>query len=428
MNFAGALSWIVALLQAPLLAVWLLLTLYLVFLTLSAMFARLRGRRPARGAADVSTRFTILVPAHNEEQVIASCLDSLRALDYPEALRRVIVIADNCTDGTARIAASMGAHAYERTDLEKRGKGYALDWATKRLLREDGGWTDALVIFDADTVAGPTFLRSMDQRLRQGSLALQGRYALLDPFHNWRTALLYSALLLHSRLRPLARHALGLTTLLKGNGMCFARSVVERIGWNAYGLAEDIEYTTTLMDAGITVEYVDEAVLYAEAPQTGSQASSQRMRWESGRFSVARRDGLRLLAAAIRHRSVAQFDWSMDLLIPPMGILVAVPVFMLALGAPFALWPGASPLAAIVSWAWLASLVGAGAYVLGGMLICGADPRAYLYLLSTPVFLAWKLRIYASMLLGRGPRGWVRTERTSARNQKSEIRSQITEV
>src|SRR5947209_11360055 len=102
----------------------------------------------------------------------------------------------------------------------------------------------------------------MDARLRGGSVALQGQYKLLNPFDNWRTGLLYSALLLHNRLRPLARQALGWTTLLKGNGMCFSRSVIERFGWNAYGLAEDIEYTTTLLDAGIRVESAPGAVLY----------------------------------------------------------------------------------------------------------------------------------------------------------------------
>ena len=76
---------------------------------------------------------------------------------------------------------------------------------------------------------------------------------MLDPFHNWRTALLYCALLLYNRVRARARATWGWTNLLKGNGMCFTRSVVERFGWNAYSLAEDIEFTTTLLHAGIRV-------------------------------------------------------------------------------------------------------------------------------------------------------------------------------
>lgn len=408
-------DWAFVLLQAPILAVWCLLIGYMLFLTVSALIARIVERKPAP-AGFVTTRFSIVVPAHNEAAVIAHCLKSLNALDYPVGMRRVIVVADNCTDDTARIAAT-SATVYKRLDTHHRGKGYALEWGLRRLFANDGGWTDAVVIFDADTVVDSQFLRQMEARLRSGSLALQGQYKLLDPFHNWRTALLYSALLLHNRMRPLARQALGWTTLLKGNGMCFSRTLLERLGWSAYGLAEDIEYTTTLLDAGVRVESVPAAVLYAEAPRTRAQADTQRMRWEGGRFALARRDGMRLLHSSLRSHSAPRFDWAMDLLTPPMAILIGIPLLMTLLNA--GLWlllsmlGMSTPVAGYAVWAWLALFFGACIHVVGGLLISGADPRAYLYLLATPIFLIWKLQIYVVMLLGRSPRGWVRTERTS---------------
>ncbi len=407
------LIWSVSLAQAPLLAAWALLVLYLLFLTANAVRGRVATHRRQRNRHDLppATRFTILVPAHNEAPVIAECLRSLDALHYPAHLRRVVVIADNCTDATATIAARRGATVYERTDPHRRGKGYALDWAIRRLLAEDGGWTDAVVIFDADTLADPQFLMHMDRRLQQGGVALQGRYDLLNPFDNWRTALLYTALVLHNRARPLARQALGWTVLLKGNGMCFARRVVERFGWSAYSLAEDIEYTTVLLEAGVRVEYVHEAILQAQAPSTARQANPQRLRWEGGRFALARRDALRLLVGAVRARSAPRFDWAMDLLVPPTGILMGVPALMMMISLPLALlWGGP---ASVISWGWAATMLGIGVYVLGGLLVCSADRRAYLYLACTPLFLVWKLKIYTLMLLGRGPRGWVRTERTT---------------
>ena len=410
MNLATMVFWLAALIQVPLLAIWLLLTAYLVLLTLSALWTRV-ARRESRGPqATPRTQFSILVPAHNEALVLSECLRSLLALDYPAALRNIVVIADNCTDATAAIATSHGVTVYERTDDDRRGKGYALEWAARRLLQEDAGWTGAVVVFDADTLVDPAFLRRMDARLQAGSVALQGQYSVIDPFHNWRTALLYCALLLHNYLRPLARQTWGTTTLLKGNGMCFARSVIERFGWSAYSLAEDIEFTTTLLQAGVRVDSVLRAVLYAQAPQTAEQAGSQRMRWEGGRFALARRDGPRLLRAAIAARSLAKLDWAMDLLIPPLAILVAVPVALLGLNAALAAGLGGPP---ILVGAWTLMLAGTVCYVLGGLLISGADPRAYLYLLCTPLFLIWKARVYVTMLTRRGPQGWVRTERTA---------------
>lgn len=133
------------------------------------------------------------------------------------------------------------------------------------------------------------------------------------------------------------------------------------------------------------------------------------MRWEGGRLTAARRDGTHMLRDFLRNGSAAKLDWAMDLLTPPVGILIGVPIIMLGINALLAsFWPG--PLS-ILLWAWLLTLLGACFYVIGGLLISGADKRAYLYLLATPIFLVWKLKIYATMLLGRGPRGWVRTER-----------------
>ncbi|HUS15299.1 MAG TPA: glycosyltransferase family 2 protein [Chloroflexia bacterium] len=411
MSLATLTACIAGIVQLPLLAVWLVLSGYLVFLTASAGLGRVRRRAPVPAAAP-TTRFSILVPAHDEALVLGPCLTSLTSFDYPAALRRVIVIADNCTDATASIARASGVTVYERHDAERRGKGYALNWAMPRLLGGDAGWTDAVVIFDADTLADAAFLRHLDSRLRRGSLALQGRYDLLNPFHNWRTALLYCALLLFNRVRTLARDTWGWTNLLKGNGMCFARAVVDRFGWNAYSLAEDIEFTTTLLHAGIRVDAVGEAILYAQAPQTAGQADSPRMRWEGGRVALARRDGLRLLRDALRERSPAKLDWALDLLMPPLAILVGVPGILLLGNVLLMLLAGAP---AHVGVAWALALFGIGCYVVAGLGIGGADPRAYLYLLATPLLLVWKLRIYALMLLGRGARGWVRTERTRIR-------------
>ena len=54
------------------------------------------------------SRFAVLIPAHNEEMVIEPLLESLENQDYPRTLYDVYVIADNCTDDTARRARAAG--------------------------------------------------------------------------------------------------------------------------------------------------------------------------------------------------------------------------------------------------------------------------------------------------------------------------------
>ena len=92
-----------------------------------------RGRAwpvPARGGAP---RLLFLVPAHDEELLIDRCLGSLARLRYPPDRRRVVVVADNCSDGTAAIARRCGVECLERRDPDNPGKPLAVAWAIDRL-------------------------------------------------------------------------------------------------------------------------------------------------------------------------------------------------------------------------------------------------------------------------------------------------------
>jgi cellulose synthase/poly-beta-1,6-N-acetylglucosamine synthase-like glycosyltransferase len=71
------------------------------------------------------SRLAVVIPAHNEASVISSTLRSV----VPQLGKadRLTVVADNCSDETAAIAATEGAEVITRRDLVRRGKGYALD-------------------------------------------------------------------------------------------------------------------------------------------------------------------------------------------------------------------------------------------------------------------------------------------------------------
>src|SRR2546430_6026638 len=129
---------------------------YLLLLTL---FSR-RIERPASRAPHL--RFAIVVPAHNEEAGIAATVANLLSVDYPRDAFSVVVVADNCTDGTAARAEAAGARVLVRHDDERRGKGYALLHAFDLLCQprsRDGAdvsaEVDAVVVVDADTVVSP---------------------------------------------------------------------------------------------------------------------------------------------------------------------------------------------------------------------------------------------------------------------------------
>ncbi|MEX2362233.1 MAG: glycosyltransferase family 2 protein, partial [Balneolaceae bacterium] len=114
-------------------------------------FLALLGKDIKNFHTEKKRKFVIVIPAHNEEQVIAKTIYSLFGLVYPKSLYHLVVVADNCTDHTARIARKLGAKVLERTNKEKRGKGYALRWAFDQLLSGDEEY-EGVIVLDSDSL------------------------------------------------------------------------------------------------------------------------------------------------------------------------------------------------------------------------------------------------------------------------------------
>ena len=161
--------------------------LYLLILALASA----SGRREQPVVAAPANRLVVIVPAHNEEQLVARCVTSLLAQSYPRALYRVVVIADNCSDGTGSIAAAAGAEVMVRSEADALGKGRALRWATDQLLAAPDR-PDAVVVVDADSVADPNLLSVLEAEL--GRLPAKGGTPVeTAAFADLRATLLISA-------------------------------------------------------------------------------------------------------------------------------------------------------------------------------------------------------------------------------------------
>jgi len=94
------------------------------------------GRTKAPPPPCDTVSLAVLIPAHDEEAQLAATIRSLQDTEYDPDRRRVIVIADNCTDRTAAVARAAGAEVWERSDTLHRGKGHALAWAFARVLED----------------------------------------------------------------------------------------------------------------------------------------------------------------------------------------------------------------------------------------------------------------------------------------------------
>ena len=397
--------------------------LYLLILLAAAAAARFgrsadRQEHRLEQAGPPRLRFAVVIPAHNEEMVIAATLDSLSRQSYPKDLYEVIVVADNCSDPTALIARDLGVTVMERSNLQERGKGYALAWAFESLLAGRSG-ADAFVIVDADTWVAPDFLDVMARRIALdsdplGFCALQGRYGALNGDEGWRAALMAGALDLFNHVKPLGREWLGLGVGLKGNGMAFSRRLLETAPWRGDSVTEDIDYGLDLIRRhNVLVGYVPGAKVMAQMPTTADQAASQRERWEGGRYALLREKAFPLLGEGLRRRSLPLCDAAVDLMVPPLaelGTLIVVFCALTAVAIPLNLLPHPRV------WALIGALdlLGLLAYILIGLKIADAPRAAFAALGKAPAYAVWKLCLYALKPFrkrGGGAGEWVRTER-----------------
>lgn len=398
---------------------------YLLLLLAAALLA-LRERRsvkadlhPTAGDELRPLRTVVVIPAHNEEWVLGATLDSLNDQDYPRDRYQVVVVADNCSDGTVAVAATYGARVLERQDVSRRGKGYALEWAFARLLAEPES-ADAFVIIDADTWVAPDFLTCMTAQLAakqdaRGCCALQGRYGVLNGKEGWRAALMAAAFDLHNHVKPLGWDRLGLTVGLKGNGMAFTRAVLERAPWQGHSITEDIDYGLDLLyHHGIRVRYVPHAEVRAQMPVTAAQGASQRERWERGRYRLLRQRVWPLAQAALIRRDLRLADSACALIVPPLAELAGM-LLLLAVMVVVGRIANLLPIPNVWAGALILTILGLCTYVTGGLLVSGAPISAFAALLWAPWYALWKFGLYTLSLLRTSSRPgaaeWVRTER-----------------
>ena len=347
--------------------------------------------------------FDVIVPAHDEAQVIEGVVASLRKLDWPAESFRVIVVADNCSDATAELAHAAGAVVLERHDTERRGKGYALQFAF--LASQAEGWAYAVVVVDADTVVSPNLLEAFAARLEVGAKAVQAHYGVLNAQDSWRTRLMAIAMAAFHQVRSRGRERMGLSCGLRGNGWCVSHWLLRQVPYQAFSLAEDIEYGIELGLAGFRVHYADEARVDALMVSGEAASATQRQRWEDGRRQLIRARLVPLLKAASRPDGAVCLDLAIDLLVLPLSY-VAVNVLALIVFAVLALlWDPAAPL-----WLGLGLACGASLtlYVLRGWQLSGVGRRGLMDLLRAPSFVLWKLLL---MLRATQSAEWVRTKR-----------------
>lgn len=294
----------------------------------------LRKKRVFR--AQKLCRYAALISARNEEAVIGQLIESIKAQDYPSDLLDIYVVADNCTDSTAEVAAKHGATVFERENKEQVGKGYALKFLLGKIQEACADPYDGYFVFDADNLLDPHFVTEMNKVFSNGNQAVTSYRNTKNYGDNWVTAGYGLYFLRESEYLNRPRDYLRTSCAVSGTGFLFSHKLLEKVGgWNYFLLTEDLEFSADLIVRGEKIAYCGDAVIYDEQPQQFGQSIRQRSRWVKGYLQVMAKKGGSLLKTMVNTGNFACFDMVMNtipvVVLTVLGILLNSVMFVVGM-------------------------------------------------------------------------------------------------
>ncbi len=347
-------------------------------------------------------KIAVLIPAHNEEVEIELTLESVLSQMQPED--SVVVIADNCQDETAEIAAKTGATVIERNNTEQRGKSYALEYGCQFLAKDP---PQVVVMLDADCRLEPKTIETIGYQAQQTQKPIQALYLMEPPVQSFAEDLISSfAVLIKNLVRPQGLAKLGKPCLLTGSGMAIPWSALQEIKLANGNLAEDMQFGIDLAIAGYPPQFCSEGKVISRLPQKSSAKKSQRTRWEHGYLEIMISQIPRLLKSSWKNRSSDLLFLALDISVPPLSLLVVlwlvVFTFSLLGGLFFNVWLLAE-LMVILGITLVLSIIGSWRKF-------ASDVIPLKNLLYVPLYLLWKIPLYFKFLVSP-QQEWIRTER-----------------
>jgi len=345
----------------------------------------------------------VLIPAHDEEAGLRETIAALLQMLPP--LTEVLVVADNCTDRTASVALSTGVSVIERNDLSARGKGFALAYG-RDFLAARPRQPEIVVVLDADCWLAPSSLQTLATSALATGRPVQA-VNLISPSLTVPPKVQISsfAMLIKNLYRSRGMQRLGGAALLTGTGMAIPWRMFLESDLNTGSIVEDLELGIAFTRRGLAPIMVEDAHVRSKPAALGD-ALVQRQRWEHGFLNSLRTSAIPTLFGGIRRGSLKECLLGLHLAVPPFALLLFLSAASILLEFLF-LWAGAMtwPIITLAGMTAVALLLIFVAWAIGG--------RNYLSgmaLLQIPLYILWKLPIYASFAR-RAEAEWRRTPR-----------------
>jgi cellulose synthase/poly-beta-1,6-N-acetylglucosamine synthase-like glycosyltransferase len=382
-------------------AIAIILSIPVAVILAQVVFAYLPNTYESERATEKAT-MAVLIPAHNEEDGIVATINSI--LPQLRSGDRLLVVADNCSDKTARIAFEKGAEVIERNNTTDRGKGFALDYGIQFLAQNP---PDVVVIIDADCIVKEDALCQLVGYSILHHRPVQCLYLMLAPHGTGlKVKIAEFAWIVKNLVRPRGYAKLGLPCQLMGSGMAFPWAAIANVNLANGNIVEDLKLGVDLARAGFPPLFFEKALVTSYFPSTSAAQSVQRTRWEHGHLSMILTQAPMLFVQSFIRSNKHLLVMAFDLCVPPIALLVMLQGGFLVLATTvYVMGIAHSPL--------IISLFSVGALTLAIVLAWWGWARHVISLttfLFIPIYVLSKIPHYLKFLFNR-QKQWVRTDR-----------------
>ena len=228
---------------------------------------------------------SILIPAHNEETVIANTIEAMMKLNYPKDKLKIIVINDGSKDNTKQIIESYAAidSRVVLFDIPKgeggKGKSRTLNLGVKTVT------SDIIAVYDADNTPDPQALRYLVANLIANPElgGVIGKFRTVNKDRNLLTGFINIETLSFQSMLQAGRWQMHNIATLPGTNLILWTKIIQELdGWDEEALTEDSELSIRIYEHGYKIKFIPYAITYEQEPESWKVWIKQRVRWVRG--------------------------------------------------------------------------------------------------------------------------------------------------
>lgn len=253
--------------------------------------------------SDVKKRLCVIIPAHNEEDVIEKTVKNLlEKQTYPKELFDVYVVAHNCSDRTAEFARRAGAtvFALDDPDPKRHIVSYALKYGYDKILETGIDYAFSIRL-DADNHVNDEFLSLMNDAFCAGVKIARPYESALNMTQNQFTRACGLYYIFDSRFSSRVRERLHIDAHVNGPGSMTDMEIIRKIGgYDTVSITEDTEFCFKRMLEGYRCHFVEDAVVYEDLPSSFRDTMNRNKRIAAGNARLLGRYTLRMCWNSIK--------------------------------------------------------------------------------------------------------------------------------